>query len=53
MKLFCKKTQNFRALGALPQNPQPPAAGGFAARPPKQPPLRIFGCAPEYRCQDT
>ena len=59
MKLFCKKTQNFRALGAppqclrrlgaLPPNPQrlgvsppdphwPPAAGGSAPRPPKQPP---------------
>ena len=46
MKLFCKKTQNFRALGAppqdppclrrlgaLPPNPQPPAAGGGAPRP--------------------
>ena len=27
-----------RQLGALPPNPQPPAAAGFAPRPPKQPP---------------
>ena len=26
--------QSFRALGALPPNPQFPAAGGFAPRPP-------------------
>ena len=26
--------QNFRALGALPQTPVPPAAGGFAPKPP-------------------
>ena len=40
--------QNFRALGAFPPNPQPPAAGGFAPRPPKQPPpqLRISGYEP-------
>ena len=25
-----------RRLGAMPPNPQPPAAGGFAPRPPKQ-----------------
>ena len=54
MKLFLQKMQNFRALGAsppdplppaaggLPLNPQPPAAGGFAPRPPKQPPLCEF-----------
>ena len=35
--------QNFRA----PPNPVPPAAGGFAPRPPKHPPLRISGYAPE------
>ena len=36
--------QKFRAL---PSNPQPPAAGCFAPRPPKQPPsLRISGYAP-------
>ena len=61
--------QNFRAppclwrLGALPPNPQPPAAGGFAPRPPlasggwglrpqtpqtAPPPLRISGYAPAY-----
>ena len=26
--------QNFRALGAPPQTPVPPAAGGFASKPP-------------------
>ena len=26
--------QNFRALGAPPQTPVPPAAGGFAPKPP-------------------
>ena len=26
--------QNFRALGAPPPDPQPPAANGFATRPP-------------------
>ena len=55
--------QNFRALGALPPNPHPPAAGGFAPRPPlasggwglrpqipqTAPPLRISGYAPDYR----
>ena len=39
--------QNFRALGALPLTPVPPAAGGSAPRPPKQPPLRISGYAPD------
>ena len=34
MKLLLQKMQNFRALGALPPDPQPPAAGGFALRPP-------------------
>ena len=49
MKLLLQKMQNFRALGALPPNAQqlgasppdphwPPAAGGSAPRPPKQPP---------------
>ena len=40
---------NFRALGALTPdprvsggNPQPPAAGGFAPRPSKQPPIVNF-----------
>ena len=41
-----------RRLGALPPNPQAPAAGGFAPRPPlaifpkTAPPLRISGYAP-------
>ena len=41
--------QNLRALGAPPQTPVPPAAGGFASRPPNTapPPLRISGCAPD------
>ena len=37
MKLFLQKNAKFsslRRLGALPPNPQPPAAGGFAPRPP-------------------
>ena len=42
MKLFCKKTQNFRALGGLPPNPQPPGAGGSAPRPPIKPPIANF-----------
>ena len=32
------QTPCLRRLGALSPNPQPPAAGGFAPRPPKQPP---------------
>ena len=51
MKLFLRKNAKFssaggsaprppclRRLGALPPNPQTPAAGGFASTPPKQPP---------------
>ena len=55
LSYFCKKMQNFRALGVPPQatgglrfptqatgatppDPQPPAAGGFAPRPIRQPP---------------
>ena len=34
--------QNFRALGAFLPNPQPPAAGGFAPRPPNSPPIANF-----------
>ena len=42
--------QNFRALGLHPQTPVPPAAGGFAPKPPvyggwgfaPRPPLAIF-----------
>ena len=50
MKLFLQKNEKFlsaggkaprppclRRLGALPLNPQPPAAGGFAPRPPLAP----------------
>ena len=37
LSYICKKKQNLRALGALPQTPVPPAAGGFAPTPPKQP----------------
>ena len=75
MKLFLQKNAKFlsaggsaprppclRRLGALPPNPQPPAAGGFASRPPlasggwglrpqtpqTAPPLRISGYAPGY-----
>ena len=41
------QTQGLRRLGALSPNPQPPAAGGFAPRPTKQPsPLQISGYAP-------
>ena len=49
MKLFLQKNAKFSSaggsalrppclqrLGALPPNPQPTAAGGFAPRPPKQ-----------------
>ena len=38
MKLFLQKMQNFRALGAKPQTPVPPAAGGSAPKLPEQPP---------------
>ena len=39
--------QNFRALGAPPPNPVPPAAESEAPKSPKQPPpLRISGYAP-------
>ena len=65
MKLFLQKHAKFsslRRLGALPPNPQPPAAGGFAPRPPlascgwglrphtpqTAPPLRISGYASAY-----
>ena len=43
--------QNFQALGLRPQTPVPPAAWGFAPRPPKQPPqLRISSYAPAALC---
>ena len=51
IKLFLKKKQTFQALGALPPEPVPPAAGGFASRPPKHPPkLRISSYAPATLC---
>ena len=38
LSYFCQKLQNFRALRAPPPNPYwPPAAGGSAPRPTKQP----------------
>ena len=74
MKLFLQKNAKFssaggsaprppclRRLGALPLNPQPPAAGGFPPgphwppaaglrpqTPQTAPPLRISGYAPGY-----
>ena len=47
---FCPQTPSLRQLGASPPDPHwPPAAGGSAPRPPKQPPpLRISGYAPGY-----
>ena len=36
---LCPQTPSLRQLGALPPDPHwPPAAGGSAPRPPKQPP---------------
>ena len=53
LSYFCKKMQIFRALGLRPQSPVPPAAGGFAPRPPNSPPpLRISGYAPVL-CHDN
>ena len=43
MKLFCKKTQNFRALGAPP--PDPRASGGWGLCP-QTPSLRRLGASP-------
>ena len=34
MKLFCKKNKIFKRWGLRPQTPVPPAAGGFAPKPP-------------------
>ena len=47
---LCPQTPSLRQLGASPPDPHwPPAAGGSAPRPPKQPPpLRISGYAPGY-----
>ena len=46
---LCPQTPSLQRLGASPPDPHwPPAAGGSAPRPPKQPPpLRISGYAPE------
>ena len=46
---LCPQTPSLRRLGAEPPDPHwPPAAGGGAPRPPKQPPpLRISGYAPD------
>ena len=53
MKLFLqKKCKIFERWGLRPQTPLPPAAGGFASKPPSlwrlgaSPPLRISGYAP-------
>ena len=45
---LCPQTPSLRRLGASPPDPHwPPAAGGSAPRPPKQPPpLPISGYAP-------
>ena len=47
---LCPQTPSLQQLGASPPDPHwPPAAGGSAPRPPKQPPpLRISGYAPGY-----
>ena len=51
IKLILKKMQNFQALRAPPPTPVLPAAGGFAPRPPKQPPqLRISSYVPATFC---
>ena len=46
-----KKCKIFKRWGLRPQAPVPPAAGGFAPRPPTQsPPLRISGYASATLC---
>ena len=46
-----KKCKIFKRWGLRPQTPVPPAAGGFAPRPPKQPPqLRISSYVPATFC---
>ena len=46
---LCPQTPSLRQLGTKPPDPHwPPATGGSAPRPPKQPPpLRISGYAPD------
>ena len=40
---LCPQTSSLRRLGASPPDPHwPPAAGGSATRPPKQPPISNF-----------
>ena len=40
---LCPQTPSLRQLGASPPNPHwPPATGGGALRPPKQPPISNF-----------
>ena len=58
MNLFCKKMQNFRALGAPPPDarafggwgyaPKPPASGGWGSAPDPQnsPPIANFWLRP-------
>ena len=62
MKLFfAKKSKIFERWGLRLQTPVPTAAGVFAPkplaslapRPPKQPPLPIFGYAPAPACGET
>ena len=52
IKLFLKKKcKIFKRWGLRPQTPVPTAAGGFAPRPPKQPPqLRISRYVPATLC---
>ena len=52
IKLFLKKKcKIFKRWGLRPQTPVPPAAGGFAPRPPKQlPQLRISSYEPATFC---
>ena len=57
MKLFLqKKCKIFERWGLRPQTPVPPAAGGFAPKPPaygSPPQLQISGYAPGSSCKQT
>ena len=44
LSYFCKKCK----ISSAEDEALPLAGEGFAPRPPKQPPLRIFGYAPVY-----
>ena len=47
LSYFCKKMQNFRALGAEPLNPRASGGCGLCPQTPKTaPPLRVSGYAP-------